>query len=443
MGSRRRRTRLSRRALLAGVGSAAAAAAATAGCTAPAKAPETSTASPAETAAGSDSDREADPDPQLSLSGDDQWTTYGHDGGHTGHNPGASAVGDTAASVWESGVEGIYTLREPAVADGRLFVGSRQTMWAFDADTGERSWETRLGGMTHHFAPTYRDGTLYVVAKEGAGVDNGAPGYVAALNASTGDPVWSTEVPATSTVAHDGSRLYVAGKADGAGYVRALDPESGDRGWRFDVPDADRSSVTGTPAHVDGTVYVTATLRADDGAASGRLYALDPADGGRVEWSAGTPGALEVAPVVTGDRAFAAARDGTVHAFTLDGDTAWTADTGATIYSRPTYADGRLFVVTTGDVVALDGPGGEAAWRAASERTQMTGATVAGDTLYVGGEPLFALDTATGDVRFDLPVDEFHGAYGAPVAAGDAMFVGVCIKDTMGARYDNYVRAYV
>ncbi|MDH5018873.1 outer membrane protein assembly factor BamB family protein [Halobacterium rubrum] len=437
MGSRRH---LSRRALLASVGSAAATAAA-AGCTAPAKSPDTSTTAPPDAADGSQSERGEAPDPRLSLSSDDEWTTYGYDGGHTGYNPRASAVGDTATSVWESGVDGIYTLREPAVADGRLFVGSKQTMWAFDAATGEDEWKTHLGGMAHHFAPTCRDGTLYTVAKEGAGVDTGAPGSVQALSASSGGKLWSTAVPATSTVAHDGSRLYVAGKEAGAGYVRALDPESGDRGWRFEVPDADRSSVTGAPAHADGTVYVAATLLADDGSTSGRLYALDPDDGGRVEWSVGTAGALDVAPVVTGDRAFVAARDGTVHAFTLAGDTAWTADTGATIYSRPTHADDRLFVVTTGDVVALD-PGGEEAWRAGSERTQMTGATVAGDTLYVGGEPLFALDTATGDVRFDLPVDQYHGAYGAPVAAGDAMFVGVCIKDTAGARYDNYVRAY-
>ncbi|SEW17888.1 outer membrane protein assembly factor BamB family protein [Halobacterium jilantaiense] len=428
MGSRR----CSRRALLTSVGAAAATAAA--GCTAPTKTTQSTTRS-----RSSESDSDA-PDPDLSLSGDDRWATYGYDGGHTGYNPDASSVGDTAVSVWESGVDGIYTLREPAVADGRLFVGSKQTMWAFDAATGEDEWKTYLGGMAHHFAPTHRDGTLYTVSKQGAGVDTGASGAVQALSASSGGKLWSTSVPATSTVAHDGSRLYVAAKENGAGYVRALDPESGDRGWRFDVPDADRSSVTGTPAHADGVVYVTATLTGGDGSTSGRLYALDASDGS-VAWSVGTPGALDVAPVVTGDRVFAAARDGTVHAFTLAGDTAWTADTGASIYSRPTHADDRLFVVTVGDVVALDA-GGEEAWRAGSERTQMTGATVADDTLYVGGEPLFALDTATGDVRFDLPVDEYHGAYGAPVAAGDALFVGVCIKDQMGARYDNYVRAY-
>lgn len=434
MGSRRR---LSRRALLASVGSAAAAAAA--GCTAPAKSSQSTTSS-ADAADAAQSARQDEPAAELSLASDDQWTTYGYDGGHTGHNPRASAVGDTATSVWESGVDGIYTLREPAVADGRLFVGSKQTMWAFEATTGEHAWKTNLGGMAHHFAPTCRDGALYTVAKQGAGVDTGAAGAVQALTTDAGEQLWSTAVPATSTVAHDGSRLYVGAKESGAGYVRALDPDSGEPGWRFDVPDAARSSVTGAPSVVDGTVYVAATLLADDGSTSGRLYALDPADGS-VTWSVGTPGALDVAPVVADERVFAAARDGTVHAFTTGGDTAWTADTGATIYSRPTHADDRLFVVTTGDVVALD-PGGEEAWRAGSERTQMTGATVAGDTLYVGGEPLFALDTATGDERFALPVDEYHGAYGAPVAAGDALFVGVCIKDTMGARYDNYVRAY-
>jgi len=421
--------RLSRRALLAGLGAAAAA---VAGCTTPSKS-RTATQTAVESG-GPD-------DPSLSLSGDDAWTTYGYEPGHTGFNPAASSVGSDADQVWGARVEGIYTLREPAVADGRLFVGSKESMWAFDAATGEPEWTTYLGGMAHHFAPTHRDGTLYTVAKEAGGVNNGAPGRVQAIDPASGDVTWSKSVPATSTVTHDGSRLYVAGKRDGSGFVRALDPETGERGWRFDVTATDRSSITGAPAYAQGTVYVPATLLAGDGSKAGRLYALDPETGGS-RWSVGTGGALSVAPVATADRIYLAARDGTVHALTHDGETAWTADTGARIYSRPTCADGRLFVVTTGDVVALDG-GGEEAWRAGSERTQMTGATVAGDTLYVGGEPLFALDTATGDARFDLPVGEFHGAYGAPVAAGDALFVGVCIKDQMGARYSNYVRAYV
>ena len=423
--------RWTRRALLSGLGAAAAGAAA--GCTAPAKSrASTRTAS----AAGGESAAT-----DVSLSSSDAWTTYGYEPGHTGFNPDASAVGSDASQAWAAGVEGIYTLREPAVADGRLFVGSKETMWAFDASTGVDEWTAYLGGMTHHFAPTYRDGTLFAVSKAAGGVNNGAPGNVQAIDAASGRVAWSRSVPATTTVTHDGSRLYVAGKEDGSAFVRALDPESGERGWRFDVTATDRSSVTGTPAYARQTLYVAATLVAADGATAGRLYALDPADAS-TKWSVGTEAALSVAPVATDDLVYLAARDGTVHAVAHDGEPAWTANTGSSVYSRPTHADGRLFVVTTGDVVAVDDDSGEEAWRAGSERTQMTGATVAGDTLYVGGEPLFALDTATGDERVALPVSEFHGAYGAPVAAGDALFVGVCIKDQMGARYDNYVRAY-
>lgn len=424
--------RFSRRALLAGLGAAAAGAAA--GCTAPSKPRSTDQQAARDGASGGESTS------PLSLSGGEAWTTYGYEPGHTGFNPDASAVGSDAGMAWEAGVEGIYTLREPAVAEGRLFVGSKETMYAFDAETGEDAWTAYLGGMAHHFAPTYRDGTLYAVSKEAGGVDNGAPGHVHAIEADSGTVTWSKSVPATSTVAHDGSRLYVAGKRGGSAFVRALDPADGERGWRFDVTETGRSSVTGTPAHAQETLYVPATLLADDGSAAGRLYALDP-ETGDTQWSVGTEGALSVAPAATDDRVYLAGRDGTIRALTHDGETAWTVDAGADIYSRPTYADGRLFVVTTGDVVAVD-DGGEEAWRAGSERTQMTGATVAGDTLYVGGEPLFGLDTATGDARFDLPVSDFHGAYGAPVAAGDALFVGICIKDQLGARYDNYVRAY-
>ncbi|WP_232703416.1 PQQ-binding-like beta-propeller repeat protein [Halobacterium wangiae] len=424
------RRRLSRRALLAALGSTAAA---TAGCTAPSRSPRTTS----EPSTGSD----AADDPEISLSGDDAWTTYGYESGHSGYNPDAAGPDADPTQVWESYVEGIYTLREPAVADGRVYVGSEQSTWAFDATTGEQEWRTDLDSMPHHYPPTYADDTLYVVSKESGGVNNSAPGYVRALNPENGAKRWTTGLPVTSTVAHDGDRLYVAAKESGAGYVRALDAESGDLGWRFDVPDASQSYVTGTPTYADGTLFVAATHVAADGSKSGALYALDP-DDGSVNWSWEADSALPVSPVVANDRVHLATRGGAVRAFSVDGEAAWSADTGAGVYTRPTYANGRLFVLTTADIVAYE-DAGEELWRAGSERTQMTGMTVAEDTLYVGGEPLFALDATDGSVTFELEVGVFHGSYGAPVVVDDVLYAGICIKEAAGGQYDNYVRAFV
>lgn len=415
---------LTRRALLLSLGGATAA---LAGCSAPSRTHRTTKTA-------------SDGRPRISLSGD-AWTTYGHDLGHSGYNPDASGVGGDAEQVWGAGVAGIYTLREPAVAGGRVYVGSDTTMWAFDAVSGERAWDTDLESMAHHFPPTYRDGTLFAVSTESGGVNNEAAGYVWALDAASGGPQWETSLPVTTTVAHDGDRLYVAAKTAGQGYVQALDPATGERAWRFDVPDAPRSYITGTPAYADGTLYVAATHLADDGTKSGALYALDPASG-EVAWTAETESALPVAPVVADGRVHLTTHSGAVHALTLAGETAWTVDAGSEILTRPTYAEGRLFVLTVEDIVAFDAEN-EELWRAGSERTQMTGMTVAGDTLYVGGEPLFALDAATGEQVFDVPVGEYHGSYGAPVAVDDVLYAGICIKQSPGAQYDNYVRAYV
>ncbi|MXR21589.1 PQQ-binding-like beta-propeller repeat protein [Halobacterium bonnevillei] len=262
--------RFSRRALLATVGSAIAA---TAGCNAPAESSETSPSNttadaPDSTDEGTDSG--ASDDREISLSGEDAWTTYGYEAGHSGYNPDAVGPADDPGMVWNSSVEGIYTLREPAVADGRVFVGSDQIMWAFDAMSGDSEWQRNLGGMAHHFSPTYRDDTLYVVAKDASGVNSEAAGSVRALNPETGDRRWASSLPVTSTVAHDGDRLYVAAKADGNGYVQTLDPDSGDRGWRFDVPDASESYVTAVPTYADGTVYVAATKVDGDGSTPAR-----------------------------------------------------------------------------------------------------------------------------------------------------------------------------
>ncbi|MCG1004408.1 MULTISPECIES: PQQ-binding-like beta-propeller repeat protein [Halobacterium] len=421
------RRRFSRRALLGALGAAAAA---TAGCVAPADAPESS-----QPGQSTESERE------ISLASDAGWTTYGYTNAHTGHNPEASGVAGDPTQVWEGFVDGIYTLREPAVADGRLFVGSGESMWAFDAETGDPEWDTDLGALPHQYPPTHRDGTLFVVAKQSGGVNTDLPGSVRALDPADGSQQWRTDLPVTSTVAHDGDRLYVAAKADEKGYVQALDPDTGERGWRFDVPDASRSYVLGSPASVDDTLYVTATHLADDGTTTGALYALDP-ENGDVSWSLETDAALPFAPVVADDRIHVVARDGTVHAVSTAGEREWTADAGGRVYTRPTYADGRLFVLTVDDIVAYD-DGGDEDWRGASDRTQLTGMAVGGDTLYVGGEPLFALDAATGDVQFELTEDVFHLTYGAPIVVDDVLYAGICIKDEAGAMYDNSVRAFV
>lgn len=378
---------------------------------------------------------------EISLPAEAAWTTYGFGSGHTGHNPNAVGVGETPSQVWESRVDGIYTLREPAVADGRLFVGSATSMWAFDATTGESEWTRDLDSMPHQYPPTYRDDTLYAVSKETSGVNNPASGTVWALAPDNGYTRWRTDLPVTSTVAHDEERLYVAALADERGFVQALHADDGERAWRFDVPDASRSYVTGTPAYTDDTLFVTATHVADDGSRTGALYALAPSDGS-IEWQATIDEAATLTPVIADSTVFVTGRSGTVRAFTTAGDSKWSRQAGADVYTRPTYADGRLFVLTAGDIVAFDDAGTEL-WRAGNERTQTSGMTVAGDTLYVGGEPLLALNVNDGSIRFEIAEGAFHGSYGPPIAVDDVLYAGICIKREPSSKYDNYVRAFV
>jgi len=409
------RRRLSRRALLAALGSTAAA---TAGCTAPSRSQRT-TERPS-------SDSEGTDDPEISLSGDDAWTTYGYDPGHSGHNPNAAGPDADPTQVWGSYVEGIYTLREPAVADGRVYVGSEQSMWAFDATNGDQAWKTDLGSMPHQYPPTYADDTLYVVSKESGGVNNTAPGYVRALEPRTagyGGPRGSRSRRRWPTTAR---RSTSPRRSPGPVTCVRSTP-------RPATPAGDSTSPTPRGATSRGRPR-TPTARCSSPPRTSRTTArrparctpLDPEDGS-VNWSRDADSALPVAPVVANDRVHLAARGGTVRAFSLDGEAAWTADTGARVYTRPTYADGRLFVLTTSDIVAYDDAGDEL-WRAGSERTQMTGMTVAEETLYVGGEPLFALDVTDGSVTFDLEVGVFHGSFGAPVVVDDVLYAGICIK---------------
>lgn len=139
-------------------------------------------------------------------------------------------------------------------ADGTeyLLAGQKSGVaYAFDPDTGELLWETRvgrggvLGGV--HFGVAADSGRLYVPVNDGPTdpeTDHPRSPGVYALDVATGEPVWSAPSPdacagrmfcepgytAAITVTPD---MVVAGAADG--HVRILSAETGEMLWDFDT----------------------------------------------------------------------------------------------------------------------------------------------------------------------------------------------------------------
>ena len=94
----------------------------------------------------------------------------------------------------------------PAVANGVVYIGSGDYLYALDATTGAKLWRSNTGGDS---SPAVANGVVYV------GIDNN----VYALNAATGAKLWSftTGSDVRSSPAVVNGMLYV-----GAGYEHGI-----------------------------------------------------------------------------------------------------------------------------------------------------------------------------------------------------------------------------
>jgi outer membrane protein assembly factor BamB len=133
----------------------------------------------------------------------------------------------------------------PTVADGTVYVGSHDgTLYAVNAETGEREWKFTEPSGEIHSSPTVADGTVYI------GMDK----YI-------------------ETDTRD------APERDGALY--AVDTETGQKKWGFTEP---HDLVRSSPVVVEGTVYF--------GSYDGNLYAVDAGVSGSSEGSRVSLGTL-------------------------------------------------------------------------------------------------------------------------------------------------------
>ena len=169
----------------------------------------------------------------------------------------------TGAQIWSLAL-GLETYVAPAIGAGRIvYAGSSLTLMALAGATGNRRWESAVGGYTYSLfsSPAVGiDGTLYV--STGYNYLGRLDGYVYALDGATGTNKWAFRTGQTSrsspALGSDGT-VYV-GADDGNFY--ALDGATGARKWGIQTGGSAGSPAVGA----DGTVYV--------GSGDGKVYAL-------------------------------------------------------------------------------------------------------------------------------------------------------------------------
>jgi outer membrane protein assembly factor BamB len=232
----------------------------------------------------------------------------------------------------------------PAVSGGMVYVMTLQdTLFALDARSGEWKWLHRREGKGFERGFTIR-GAAAAVVRDGTVFGGYSDGFVAALDAATGQVKWERQVAPSGQytdvdgLAMDGGRLYAVAYS---GLVAALDAATGTAAWTFRNPLSHRVAV--------GQGLVVAV-------SSTQLVGLAP-DTGQPVWTAalgsGAPGA---APVFGGRWLLVPAQDaGLRFVEPATGRTMQVFDGGTGVTGAPAVQGERVYVLTNGSFLyALD-----------------------------------------------------------------------------------------
>jgi outer membrane protein assembly factor BamB len=157
-------------------------------------------------------------------------------------------IGDTLDSG-KFGFDRRALQSSPAIAEGRVFVGSRDGgLYALDARTGKREWRASHRGSWVVGSPAVKDGTVYVGSSDGQ--------FVQAVDAATGTERWRFETRANvlSSPVLVRNLVIVGTEANDSpwGDLLALEAATGKLRWRIRCEEALYSS----PVAVDSMLYV-------------------------------------------------------------------------------------------------------------------------------------------------------------------------------------------
>lgn len=327
-------------------------------------------------------------------------------------------------------------LADPVVGGGRIYtIDSANTVQATTTGGGV-AWvhdltplrddptQAQGGGLA------YADGRLYV----GSGF-----GTLTALDAATGQEIWSQKLGNTATGAPSvrGGLVYVV-SGDTTGW--AIEADSGRVRWQVETL-ADVNNVAGSPAPAISDKFVTF------GFGSGSVQTVFR-EGGLRLWNADILGRrtgvtlagiedLTGDPLIAGNRVYAANHSGRIVALNLgDGERIWTARQGAL---GPVWPLGSsvVFVSDRNQLVRLDADSGAQIWavdlpgfvprRNPNRRRDASfanhGPILAGGRLIVGSTDGALRAFAPEDGRLLQSAEIAGGATTRPVVAGGTLYV--------------------
>jgi outer membrane protein assembly factor BamB len=272
----------------------------------------------------------------------------------------SSSAPETNRTVWtfETGGQ-VYS--SPAVADGKVFIGSwDKSLYALDELTGRELWRFETRDRIYS-SPTYWNGIVYV----GTGTEGGSKiAKLFAVDAETGVELWSFKAGKNfvggATVVE--GIIYV-GSLDGKLY--ALDALGNGDGstsvhWQFDSV----GEIWATPAYYNNSLYITSS--------SCKIFRVD-IDTGKELWSFQTEFTLDgmwASAVIGSGLVFTGSAKNPLGKFyALDADTGahvWNFTTGLSRYgigASASYYNGTVYIgANNGRMYALNAEDGTELW---------------------------------------------------------------------------------
>lgn len=348
----------------------------------------------------------------------EDWPTFHYSSANTGDNPGGTPPTGSNRQ-WEIDL-GEVPYTSPVVADGTVFVGTKDGLLGLDETNGSVRWrELASGEPVPAATPTVVGDTIYVTADARYRPDGDEFASIYAFDTKTGDERWRVDV--------DDSAVYAPKVADGSVYVRSeraflsLDSESGREQWRltdlrpFEAEGYDTTADI-APAILEGTVFVPGP---------DRVTAVDGSDGTEL-WH--TPvRKLRSGPAVTGKTLYATGVKSGVRAVDVtDGTERWTWSDGG-CWTTPAVTGETVFA-TGYDLVALDPSDGTEKWTRELNGDVFSSPAVAGNTVVAcSNGSTVAIDSTPGFLseflgnerwaRFDL------GSWYSPAVANGRVYV--------------------
>ncbi|SDR14187.1 outer membrane protein assembly factor BamB family protein [Natronobacterium texcoconense] len=340
------------------------------------------------------------PDPDGHVFGaNGSWSSFGCNANNTRAVSDGEAPVDGVTEQWRVEVPQL-AFDPPVVADGVVYLlDPPQTLRALDATDGDELWAVEDARQL----PLVRDGVVYVSSYD----------TVRALGADTGDLLWEREFElpgrVTSPATYAGDQL-VCGVGE---TVVALEADTGEEAWRRDV----YGQILDHLAFFMGYGIVVATE-------AGMVYVLGEDGVGMRRWQ--LPAPVRLPPTADRDTIYVNCRDGNTYALTGETriEVSWTAGTGGANHGIG-VVDDLVFVRGYDDLYALDTDDGTHRWEYDVGDWSQTAPAYGRETVFVGGDALYALDPTPGGNPDDGPAVRFRQEFAGRVGPGPILDDGV------------------